>query len=48
MLLPENFEQAVQTTQEELDALIRLMAALKMFEIMYPFSITRSMNSTPS
>ncbi|MCB0211604.1 MAG: UPF0175 family protein [Anaerolineae bacterium] len=30
---PENFELAVQTTAEELEAQIRLMAALKMFEL---------------
>jgi len=30
---PENFELAVQTTPEELEAQIRLMAALKMFEL---------------
>jgi predicted HTH domain antitoxin len=33
MAYPEDFELAVQTTEEELDALIRLMAALKMFEL---------------
>ena len=30
---PEGLEQAVQTTPEELQAQIRLMAALKMFEL---------------
>lgn len=30
---PDNFEIAVQTTAEELEAQIRLMAALKMFEL---------------
>ena len=30
---PENFELAIQTTTEELEAQIRLMAALKMFEL---------------
>jgi predicted HTH domain antitoxin len=30
---PDNFELAVQTTPEELEAQIRLMAALKMFEL---------------
>ena len=30
---PEDFELAVQTTPEELEAQIRLMAALKMFEL---------------
>jgi hypothetical protein len=30
---PEEFELAVQTTREEMDAQIRLMAALKMFEL---------------
>ena len=30
---PENFELAVQTTPEELEPQIRLMAALKMFEL---------------
>lgn len=30
---PENFELAIQTTAEELEAQIRLMAALKMFEL---------------
>lgn len=30
---PDNFESAVQTTPEELEAQIRLMAALKMFEL---------------
>jgi len=30
---PDDFELAVQTTPEELDAQIRLMAALKMFEL---------------
>ena len=30
---PEDLELAVQTTPEELDAQIRLMAALKMFEL---------------
>ncbi len=31
--LPEHLELAVQTTREELEAQIRLMAALKMFEL---------------
>ncbi len=31
--LPEDLELAVQTTREELDTQIRLMAALKMFEL---------------
>ncbi len=31
--LPEGFEKAVQLTQEEMKAHIRLMAALKMFEL---------------
>lgn len=31
--LPENFEQAVSLTREEVDQQIRLMAALKMFEL---------------
>ncbi len=30
---PDNFEQAVHLTPEELSAQIRLMAALKMFEL---------------
>jgi predicted HTH domain antitoxin len=30
---PDDFELAVQTTPEELEAQIRLMAALKMFEL---------------
>jgi predicted HTH domain antitoxin len=30
---PDEFELAVQTTREEMDAQIRLMAALKMFEL---------------
>ena len=30
---PEGLEEAVQTTPSELDAQIRLMAALKMFEL---------------
>ena len=31
--LPENFEQAVGMTRSELDQQVRLMAALKMFEL---------------
>ena len=31
--IPENFEQAIWLTPEELAAQIRLMAALKMFEL---------------
>lgn len=31
--LPENFEQAVSMTRNELDQQVRLMAALKMFEL---------------
>ena len=31
--VPENFEQAVQVTRDELESQIRLMAALKMFEL---------------
>lgn len=31
--LPENFEQAVSLTREEVDQQVRLMAALKMFEL---------------
>jgi len=31
--VPENFELAVQVTREELETQIRLMAALKMFEL---------------
>lgn len=31
--LPENFERAVGLTREELDQQVRLMAALKMFEL---------------
>ncbi len=31
--LPDQLELAVQTTREELEAQIRLMAALKMFEL---------------
>ncbi len=31
--IPENLELGVQTTREELPAQIRLMAALKMFEL---------------
>jgi len=30
---PDEFELAVQTTREEMEAQIRLMAALKMFEL---------------
>jgi predicted HTH domain antitoxin len=30
---PQNFELAVSTTAEELEAQVRLMAALKMFEL---------------
>jgi predicted HTH domain antitoxin len=30
---PDNFELSIQTTKEELEAQIRLMAALKMFEL---------------
>jgi predicted HTH domain antitoxin len=31
--LPEGFEQAVHLTQDELESQVRLMAALKMFEL---------------
>lgn len=31
--MPENFEQAVSLTREEVDQQVRLMAALKMFEL---------------
>ena len=33
LALPEGFEQAVQLTTAELESQIRLMAALKMFEL---------------
>ena len=33
LALPEGFEQAVQLTTSELESQIRLMAALKMFEL---------------
>jgi predicted HTH domain antitoxin len=33
LTFPENFELAVQTTPEEFEAQVRLMAALKMFEL---------------
>lgn len=33
LTLPEGFEQAVQLTPAELESQIRLMAALKMFEL---------------